>query len=152
MAQEWERLDRARAGRVQARGQRARDRDKQVQLAKLISRYEEDRERGTLAFLRAARERSTSQEGWAILTQAKTIADEYRRQAEAAQELAEEGRNAVRNTRRHVNDALKKLLKDHDLSEDDERRALDDVQTVTDDHAHQIDELQKAKDVELLDH
>ena len=58
----------------------------------------------------------------------------------------------MRNTRRHVNDALKKLLKNHDLSEDDERRALHDVQTVTDEHIHQIDDLQKAKDTELLDH
>ncbi len=66
--------------------------------------------------------------------------------------LSEEGRNGVRSTRRHVNDALKKLLKTHGLSEDDERRALDDVQRVTNEHIQQIDALQKAKDTELLDH
>ena len=66
--------------------------------------------------------------------------------------LAEEGRTGVRGTRRHANDALKKLLKNHEMSEDDERRALADVQKATDEHIHQIDALQKAKDTELLEH
>ncbi len=47
---------------------------------------------------------------------------------------AEEARNAVRQVRRDANDRLKKLLKDHSISEDDERRALDDVQRITDQH------------------
>ena len=47
---------------------------------------------------------------------------------------AEDGRNAVRQVRRDANDRLKKLLKDHKISEDDERRALDDVQKITDQH------------------
>jgi ribosome recycling factor len=63
---------------------------------------------------------------------------------------AEEGRNAVRQVRRDANDRLKKLLKDHKISEDEERRALDDVQRITDQHVSSIDELQKKKDVELL--
>ena len=41
---------------------------------------------------------------------------------------AEEGRNAVRQVRRDANEKLKKLLKDHAISEDDERRALEEVQ------------------------
>src|SRR5262249_20797485 len=45
---------------------------------------------------------------------------------------AEEGRNGVRQVRREANDKLKKLLKDHTISEDDERRGLDDVQKITD--------------------
>ncbi len=65
--------------------------------------------------------------------------------------LAEEGRNGVRGVRRHVNDALKKLLKDHEISEDDERRAIEEVQKVTNDNITRIDELLKAKDAELLD-
>jgi ribosome recycling factor len=63
---------------------------------------------------------------------------------------AEEGRNGVRQARRDANDRLKKLLKDHKISEDDERRALDDVQKVTDQHIATIDDLQKKKDAELL--
>lgn len=65
--------------------------------------------------------------------------------------LTEEGRNSVRQVRRDVNDALKKLLKNHELGEDEERRALDEIQKITDTHVHQIDELQKAKDAELLE-
>jgi ribosome recycling factor len=63
---------------------------------------------------------------------------------------AEEGRNGVRQVRRDANDRLKKLLKDHKISEDDERRSLDEVQKITDQHIHLIDELQKKKDTELL--
>jgi len=63
---------------------------------------------------------------------------------------AEEGRNAVRQVRRDANDRLKKLLKDHKISEDDERRALEDVQKITDHHVTMIDDIQKKKDGELL--
>ena len=65
---------------------------------------------------------------------------------------AEEGRNAVRQVRRDANDRLKKLLKDHKISEDDERKGLEQVQKVTDDHVKMIDELQRKKDQELLGH
>jgi ribosome recycling factor len=64
--------------------------------------------------------------------------------------LAEEGRNSVRAVRRDANERLKKLLKDHKISEDDERKGLDEVQRLTDNHSRQIDELQKKKDQELL--
>jgi ribosome recycling factor len=63
---------------------------------------------------------------------------------------AEEGRNGVRQVRRDANDRLKKLLKDHKISEDDERRGLEDVQKITDQHVTMIDDLQKKKDGELL--
>jgi ribosome recycling factor len=63
---------------------------------------------------------------------------------------AEEGRNGVRQVRRDANDRLKKLLKDHKISEDDERRGLEDVQKITDQHVAMIDDLQKKKDGELL--
>tara|TARA_B100001123_G_scaffold447917_1_gene607016 strand:- start:10692 stop:11258 length:567 start_codon:yes stop_codon:yes gene_type:complete len=65
--------------------------------------------------------------------------------------LVEDGRNSVRQIRREANDALKKLLKTRDLGEDDERRALEKVQKLTDACINQIDELQKAKDSELLE-
>ena len=63
---------------------------------------------------------------------------------------AEEGRNGIRQIRRDANDKLKKLLKDHKISEDDERRGLDEVQKITDQHVAMIDDLQKKKDAELL--
>src|ERR671922_1817450 len=65
---------------------------------------------------------------------------------------AEEGRNVVRQVRRDANDRLKKLLKDHKVSEDDERKGLDQVQKMTDEHIKMIDDLQKKKDQELLGH
>src|SRR5262244_467731 len=64
--------------------------------------------------------------------------------------MSEEGRNAVRLVRRDANERLKKLLKDHKISEDDERKGLEEVQKLTDGHIRQIDELQKKKDQELL--
>jgi ribosome recycling factor len=64
--------------------------------------------------------------------------------------LSEEGRNSVRQVRRDANEKLKKLLKDSKISEDDEKRGLDEVQKITDNHIRTIDELQKKKDGELL--
>ena len=63
---------------------------------------------------------------------------------------AEDGRNGVRQIRRDANDRLKKLLKDSKISQDDERKGLDEVQKITDQHVHLIDEIQKKKDTELL--
>ena len=66
--------------------------------------------------------------------------------------LSEEGRNQVRQSRREANDRLKKFLKDHAISEDDEKKGLDEVQKLTDGFIGKIDELQKKKDGELLGH
>ena len=64
--------------------------------------------------------------------------------------MAEEGRNVLRQVRREANERLKKMLKDHAISEDDERRGLDEIQKLTDQFVVQIDEIQKKKDAELL--
>jgi ribosome recycling factor len=64
--------------------------------------------------------------------------------------MTEEGRNHVRTVRRDANDRLKKLLKEHKVSEDDEKRGLAEVQKATDEHVRKIDELQQKKDQELL--
>jgi len=64
--------------------------------------------------------------------------------------FAEEARNGVRLVRREANDKLKKLLKDSKISEDDERKSLDEVQKITDQHVALIDDIQKKKDAELL--
>ena len=77
--------------------------------------------------------------------------EERRREmSKLVHKYAEEARNAVRQVRRDANDRLKRFLKDHEISEDDERRALDEVQKITDQHVGLIDDLQKAKDTELL--
>jgi ribosome recycling factor len=57
---------------------------------------------------------------------------------------------AVRNLRREANDHLKKLLKDKAVSEDDERRAQDEVQRLTDRVIAEIDRLVQGKEAEIL--
>ncbi len=80
-----------------------------------------------------------------------SLTDERRKElSRHVHKMAEEGRNHVRVVRREANDKLKKFLKDHEISEDDEKRALDDVQKVTDAHIKMIDDLQHKKDQELL--
>jgi ribosome recycling factor len=66
--------------------------------------------------------------------------------------LTEEGRNSVRQVRRDANERLKKLFKDHAISEDDEKKGLEEVQKITDSHIRQLDDLQRKKDQELLGH
>jgi len=66
--------------------------------------------------------------------------------------LSEEGRNQIRQSRRDANDRLKKFLKDSSISEDDEKKGLDEVQKLTDNFIKQVDDLQKKKDSELLGH
>ena len=81
------------------------------------------------------------------------LTDERRKElSRHVHKLAEEGRNSLRQVRRDVNEKLKKLLKDHKISEDDERRGLEEVQKITDGHIKLVDELQKKKDQELLGH
>ena len=67
-----------------------------------------------------------------------------------AHKHAEEGRVAIRNVRRDVNDHLKKLMKDHEVSEDDEKRAVADVQKMTDQHIAEIDAVLKKKETEIM--
>jgi len=79
------------------------------------------------------------------------LTEERRRElSKHVHKLSEEARNAVRQVRRDANDKLKKLLKDHKISEDDEKKGLDEVQKITDNHIKLIDDLQKKKDQELL--
>ena len=63
---------------------------------------------------------------------------------------AEGARVAVRNIRRDANDQLKKALKDKAISEDDERRAQDDVQKLTDKYIAEVDKALAAKEAELM--
>ncbi len=62
----------------------------------------------------------------------------------------EEAKVAVRNIRRDANEQLKKLLKDKEVGEDDERRAQDDVQKLTDRFVAEIDKALQAKEVDLM--
>lgn len=62
----------------------------------------------------------------------------------------EDAKVAVRNLRREANEALKKLVKDKEISEDDERRAQDDVQKLTDRAVGDIDKMIVQKEAEIM--
>jgi ribosome recycling factor len=63
---------------------------------------------------------------------------------------AEGAKVAIRNVRRDANDTLKKLLKDKEISEDDERRAQDEVQKLTDKAVVEVDKLLQIKEADLM--
>jgi ribosome recycling factor len=63
----------------------------------------------------------------------------------------ENARVAVRNIRRDANSDLKALLKDKEISEDDEHRAQDDIQKLTDEAVKNVDALLDAKEKELME-
>lgn len=63
---------------------------------------------------------------------------------------AEAAKVSIRNVRRDANDALKRMIKDKEISEDDERRAQDDIQKATDRAVAEVDKMLQAKEVELM--
>ncbi len=64
--------------------------------------------------------------------------------------VLEEHRTAVRNVRRDGNEALKKLAKEKKISEDDEKRAMEEVQKMTDDEIRRMEELSRKKEAEVM--
>jgi len=77
--------------------------------------------------------------------------EERRKQlAKTVHKIAEESRVGVRNLRREANDRLKALAKDKRVSEDEERRAHDQIQKTTDRFIGKVDELLKKKEQEIL--
>jgi ribosome recycling factor len=65
--------------------------------------------------------------------------------------LAEEGRISVRHARQEANKEIKRLEGEHEISEDEARRQLAEVQRLTDEYVGKIDELMKAKETEILE-
>lgn len=57
---------------------------------------------------------------------------------------------AIRNVRRDANDALKKLVKDKEISEDDERRATEEIQKATDKAVAEVDKMLQVKEADLM--
>lgn len=62
----------------------------------------------------------------------------------------EDAKVSIRNVRRDANDQLKKLLKDKEISEDDERRAQDEIQKLTDKFVAEVDKALQAKETDLM--
>jgi ribosome recycling factor len=67
-----------------------------------------------------------------------------------AHHVAEEARTAIRQVRRDGNDRLKKMLKGHEISEDDEKRALDEIQKLTDKHIDEVGNVLKHKEQDIM--
>ena len=92
-----------------------------------------------------------SNDGKVVRVPIPALTEERRKElSKIVHKFAEEGRNGVRLVRREANDKLKKMLKDSKISQDDERKSLDEVQKITDQHIALIDDVQKKKDTELL--
>ena len=68
-----------------------------------------------------------------------------------AHHMAEESRTAVRQVRRDGNEKLKKMEKEHQISQDDEKRGIDDIQKLTDKYIKQIDDAVKHKEKEIME-
>ncbi|HNQ44484.1 MAG TPA: ribosome recycling factor [Candidatus Cloacimonadota bacterium] len=65
--------------------------------------------------------------------------------------LAEDSRVAIRNIRRDANETGKRMKKDSEISEDDEKKLLKELQDITDEWIKKIDEVEKAKEKEIME-
>jgi len=92
-----------------------------------------------------------STQGDLIRVPMPALTEERRRDlTKVVRHAGEEAKVAVRNQRRDANDQAKKLLKDKAISEDDERRSLDEVQRLTDRVIAEVDRLVTSKEAEIL--
>ena len=81
-----------------------------------------------------------------------TLTEERRKELiKVVHNIIEEGRVSIRNIRRDANDHLKKHEKDHELSEDNLKRAMDNIQEMTDDHIKDLNQMQDVKEKEIME-
>jgi ribosome recycling factor len=79
------------------------------------------------------------------------LTEERRRDlTKVVRHAAEEAKIATRNLRRDANEQAKKLLKDKEIGEDEERRSLDELQKLTDRYIAEIDRLTAAKEADIM--
>ena len=76
--------------------------------------------------------------------------EERKKQAKKAKEFAEKAKIAIRNIRRDSNDKIKKLLKDKEITEDESKRGLDEIQKITDEFVAKVDETVAKKTDEIM--
>lgn len=93
-----------------------------------------------------------SNDGKVIRINIPPLTEERRKEyVKVAKSMAEQARVALRNIRRDANEELKKAQKAGDISEDDEKRAADEVQKITDDSVEKVNEAVEAKEKEILE-
>src|SRR6516225_10635364 len=92
-----------------------------------------------------------SNDGRLIRIPIPALTEDRRKQlAKHVHKVLEEHRTAVRNIRRDGNEHLKKMLKDKAISEDDEKHALAEIQKLTDDYVHKLEDVAKKEAQEIL--
>jgi ribosome recycling factor len=93
-----------------------------------------------------------SNDGKLIRLPIPQLTEERRKElVRVVRQIVEDGKVAVRNVRRDVIHHLKELANDGEVGDDDERRAEERVQKLTDDHIHKIDDLLKRKEAEIME-
>lgn len=93
-----------------------------------------------------------SNDGKLIRVPIPPLTEERRRElAKKLHHIAEDHRVAMRNIRRDGNENVKKLLKDKTISEDDDRRAHEEIQKLTDGYIQRLDQAVKAKEKEVME-
>lgn len=93
-----------------------------------------------------------STDGKVIRIPVPQLTEERRKElVKKAHHMAEESRTAIRQVRRDGNDKLKKMLKGHEISEDDEKRALDEIQKMTDKHIDEVGAILKGKEADIME-
>jgi ribosome recycling factor len=92
-----------------------------------------------------------SNDGKVIRIQIPPLTEDRRKElAKQAKAQAEQSRVAIRNIRRDRNDALKKLLKDKEITEDEEKQSGEELQKLTDSYIKNIDKVLESKEKEIL--
>jgi ribosome recycling factor len=76
--------------------------------------------------------------------------DQRKESVKGAKVMTDNAKVGIRNIRKSANDTIKKLLKDKEISEDESKKALDDIQKITDSYVTKADNLFKAKDIEVM--
>ena len=76
--------------------------------------------------------------------------DQRKESVKGAKVMTDNAKVAIRNIRKTANDKIKKLLKDKEITEDDSKRAQDEIQKLTDTYVAKADDLYKAKDIEIM--
>ncbi len=95
---------------------------------------------------------SPTNDGKLIRIAIPPLTEERRKElVKLAKKMAEDCKVAIRNIRRDAKDALKRLEKEKELSEDEYHRAIDEVQKVTDEKIEQVEKIMEAKQKEILE-
>jgi len=76
--------------------------------------------------------------------------DQRKESVKGAKSMTDNAKVAIRNVRKAANDKIKKLLKDKEITEDESKKAQDEIQKITDTYVSKADDLYKAKDIEIM--